>query len=430
MAAGRTDPRSTPTAAEDPIPSVPALPWRTARTVTVGNAAAALSRACRLGRGGVVGGRVMHALHPGILAELCRNRTVVLVTGTNGKSTTTRMLARAVGTPAEVACNASGANMPDGLTAALAQQPTARYAVLEVDERYLRAVSATVTPAAVVLLNLSRDQLDRVAEVRHTMRVWQEALAGCADATIVANADDPLVVSAASAARRHVWVGAGSAWHEDSAICPRCDLPLRRTRQGWDCRCGLSSPRPDWRVSGPEQLTGPDGRAEPVTLGLPGLVNLGNAAVAVAAAVSLGISVPRAVSGVESVIEVDGRYRIVSYHDHPVRTLLAKNPAGWLETLRILGEHPLVLAINAREADGRDLSWLWDVPFERLRGRHITVCGERAADLAVRLDYAGVAHRVRRDPCQAIVLLPPGPVDVVANYSAFRELTARFADGW
>jgi lipid II isoglutaminyl synthase (glutamine-hydrolysing) len=125
------------------------------------------------------------------------------------------------------------------------------------------------------------------------------------------------------------------------------------------------------------------------------------------------------------VIDVDGRYRIVAYRGRTVRTLLAKNPAGWRETLHVLQAcaGPIVLVVHAREADGQDLSWLWDIPFERLRGRHIVVSGERATDLAVRLSYAEVAHEVVPNPYDAIVHMPTGPVDVVANYTAFRDLT-------
>jgi UDP-N-acetylmuramyl tripeptide synthase len=375
----------------------------------------------------MIGGRVMRVLQPTVLADLCRNRTVVLVSGTNGKTTTTRMVANAIGAPAEVACNASGANMPDGMIAALAERPNAPYAVLEVDERYLPAVLPRTTPAVVVLLNLSRDQLDRMAEVRHTARAWHNALGRHRDITVVANGDDPLVTDAAQATDRQVWVGAGALWNSDSVSCPRCAASLDRSSTGWHCRCGLARPQLDWQLSGSSRLAGPGGRSVPLALRLPGLVNMRNAVMAVATAVSLGTPVPQAVAGVESVAEVDGRYRVVDFHDHAVRLLLAKNPAGWAETLRILGEHrhPVVLAVNARGADGRDLSWLWDVPFEQLRGRHVSVCGERAADLAVRLNYAGVAYRILTDPAQAVTSLPAGSVELVANYTAFRELTAR-----
>jgi UDP-N-acetylmuramyl tripeptide synthase len=106
--------------------------------------------------------------------------------------------------------------------------------------------------------------------------------------------------------------------------------------------------------------------------------------------------------------------------------MLAKNPAGWAETLRVLDEDtPVIVAVNAQEADGRDLSWLWDVHFERLRGRQVVVTGERSADLAVRLCYAEVAHWTAPDPVSAIDSLPPGGVEIVANYTAFRDLVNR-----
>jgi UDP-N-acetylmuramyl tripeptide synthase len=107
--------------------------------------------------------------------------------------------------------------------------------------------------------------------------------------------------------------------------------------------------------------------------------------------------------------------------------MLAKNPAGWAETLPVLVENtPVVIAVNGQEADGRDLSWLWDVPFEQLRGRHVVAAGERSADLAVRLRYADVSYQWERDPVRAIDLLAPGSVELVANYTAFRELVSRF----
>ncbi len=114
---------------------------------------------------------------------------------------------------------------------------------------------------------------------------------------------------------------------------------------------------------------------------------------------------------------------------HTARLLLSKNPAGWSETLTVVKEsdHPAVLVINANEADGRDLSWLWDVPFERLRGRTVIASGERATDLAVRLTYAEVEHKIVPDPLLAIDALPEGAVEVIANYTAFRDLNARSA---
>lgn len=402
------------------------LPARTAFAVVAGKVVAWVSRLVRLGRGGVIGGRVSLVLQPNALLELCRGRVTVLVTGTNGKTTTTRMLTSAVAGLGEVACNETGANMPDGLVAALARTPNAQHAVLEVDERYLPAVLADVAPAVVVLLNLSRDQLDRVGEVRRTEQALRAALASC-PATIVANCDDVLVTSAALDAPAPMWVSTGGAWHADSTACPRCGSVVHTTDTQWWCGCGLTRPDPQWTLGADSVLRSADGRHVRLAPGLPGAVNTANAANAVAAAVCLGVPLADAAAAVGSVTDVDGRYRTVGYRDRAVRTLLAKNPAGWRETLEILppSETPMVLAVNAREADGRDPSWLWDVPFERLRDRPVLVAGERATDLAVRLGYAEVPHQIVRDPLAAITCAAQGPVEVVANYTAFRDLTRR-----
>jgi UDP-N-acetylmuramyl tripeptide synthase len=378
----------------------------------------------------VIGGRVALVLQPDALATLARSRTTVLVTGTNGKTTTTAMVAQAVAELDLVASNSSGANMPDGLVAALADQPSAPYAVLEVDEAHLPEVLARTAPAVVVLLNLSRDQMDRVGEVRRTERVLREALSSYPSVTVVASCDDVLITSIAAATRHPVWVAAGAAWQADSIACPRCgDVVHDRTGQWW-CRCGLARPRPDWTLER-DGVRAPDGRHVPLSLGVPGLANLGNAAMAAAAAVTVGVPLLPALSRIRSISDVAGRYRIVDHHGRRARLLLAKNPASWRETLTQVAEYdrPVILAINAREADGRDPSWLWDVSFDQLAGRQVIVGGERGLDLAVRLTYAQLSHTVVSDPLAAVTQVPAGAVDVIANYTAFQDLTRRLSHG-
>lgn len=225
-----------------------ALPLRTALAAGLGRLATRGSRAAGLGRGAVIGGRVILALQPTALADLCRDKVVVLVTGTNGKTTTTCMLARAMNVLAAVACNDTGANMPDGLAAALAADPNAPCAVLEVDENHLPAVLADVTPAMVVLLNLSRDQLDRTGEVRRTERVLRAALAQCSSTVVLANCDDVLVTSAAWGAAIPLWISPGTTWRRDGASCPRCGSAIRETVGHWSCFCGFARPEPRWTV--------------------------------------------------------------------------------------------------------------------------------------------------------------------------------------
>jgi UDP-N-acetylmuramyl tripeptide synthase len=413
---------------EDPASA--RLPLRTAAAVRLGNMSSKLSQKMGLGAGGMIGGRVALKLDPQALRRLASGKHVALVTGTNGKTTSTMMLARAVGALGEVATNHSGANMPDGHVTALSKQPDAPYAVLEVDEGYFPAVAVAAQPSVAVLLNLSRDQLDRVGEVRTIERSLRDVISGLQNCTVIANCDDVMVTSAAKDARRVVWVATGTGWHQDSASCPRCGEPIRWQGEHWTCtNCDLARPKPDW-VTSNGHLIAPNASKVELKLRLPGVFNQANAVMATAAATKLGVPIEEAVRRLRGVSNVAGRYRSIIRSGRAARLLLSKNPAGWSETLTVVkeAEHPAVLVINANEADGRDLSWLWDVPFERLRGRRVVAAGERATDLAVRLTYAEVEHTIVPDPLKAIDSLPIGPVEVIANYTAFRDLNARAAD--
>ena len=393
-------------------------------------ATGALSRRLGRGSGSVVGGRVGLAIEPDLLALLGRGRTTALVTGTNGKTTTTRLLVAALGGRRLVATNATGSNLPPGLVAALAQFPGAR-AVLEVDEGYLGQVTRALEPDVVVLLNLSRDQLDRVSEVRMVAARFRDALAGFAG-TVVANADDPLVVWAAGTAARVVWVGAGQVWRADAAGCPACDGPIifDPSGVGWSSSCGLLRPAPALELVA-DSVVLPSGDEVPLPLSLPGRFNRANAAMALSAALVLGVAVPDALAAMGEVTDVEGRYGAVEVGTVRARLLLAKNPAGWSELLELLegGTDPVVVGINARVADGHDPSWLWDVAFERLAGREVVATGERARDLAVRLRYAGVAHATVADQVEALGSSGAASVEYVGNYTAFQELRRQVAGG-
>jgi UDP-N-acetylmuramyl tripeptide synthase len=420
----------------------PALGWWTAGVVGAGRAVAALSRWAGRGGGSIIGGRVTLALDPSALRRLSAGRRVVLISGTNGKTTTSHMVAAALGVRGPVAHNASGSNMADGAVAALAEHPDARWAVLEVDELHLASVARRCDPALVVLLNLTRDQLDRAAEVRRTASCIGAALSELPHTTVLANVDDPMVVWAAGrAAGPVVWAAAGSEWRADSLTCPRCGRLLVESpsgcvgpsdeHSGWACGCGLSRPGPSWWLDG-ATAHGVDRSglpcATPLTLGLPGRVNRANALVALAAAAHEQVPTAVAARAVGELDEVAGRYASVVRGRHRLRLLLAKNPAGWAATLSMLDERrPLVVAVNAREADGRDTSWLWDVEFDELGRRPMVASGEHAADLGVRLSYAGLDHHTEADPLAALDLLPSGDVDVVANYTAFFALRQRLA---
>jgi len=392
----------------------------------------AASRRLGRGQGTVAGGRAGLRLDPKLLEHLSAGRQVALVTGTNGKTTTTRLLTVALGATGDaVVSNETGSNMPPGHVAALAGSHAAR-AVLEVDEVYLPRVLTATTAAAVVLLNLSRDQLDRTNEVRMVAGRWRAALAAAPHTHVVANADDPLVTWSAGVARDVHWVGAGLRWQFDAVGCPACEGRIEFNEAGWSCAgCGFARPEPEATLvlsaDGAAGGVWADGRTHPVRLTLPGRFNQANALMATVAAEACGVDAFTALEAMEHVEQVAGRFTVRSFGAVQARLMLAKNPAGWDELLDLVAgsDAPLVVSINARVADGADPSWLWDVPYERLVGRAVVATGDRFRDLSVRLHYAGVAHTTEPDPVQAVVKAADGTgavVDVIGNYTAFHDL--------
>jgi UDP-N-acetylmuramyl tripeptide synthase len=429
-----------------------------------------LSRALGRGSGTVAGGRVGLALDPTLLGTLAHGRRIALVTGTNGKTTTTRMLVAALSGDQDVpvATNDTGANMPAGHVSAMAGSPRGVDAVLEVDEGYLGRLIDETHPRVVVLLNLSRDQLDRISEVRMLVDRWRTAMDGLRGmpsqdghgTVVVANADDPMVAWAAAAAPEVRWVGAGQVWHNDAVGCPACGGGIVFDAQGaWACdRCAFARPTRHAWLEGSELVTDEGSRCL-VDIRLPGRFNRANAAmVAIAAPLMTDpsekagapgsvLTPAAAIARLATIDEVAGRFAMTVRKGQPVRLLLAKNPAGWTAIFDLLdeagpGDAPVVLSINARVADGLDTSWLWDVPFERLAGRPVVATGDRRLDLAVRLRYAEVACTVVSDPLAAVdraidmsrsrVTGRPGSdpeasasIDLLGNYTAFAELRNR-----
>ena len=372
----------------------------------------------------MIGGLLAMKLDPSVLQQLGAGRRTAVITGTNGKSTTTRMVAAALRTMGAVATNGEGANMDAGLIAALAADRDAALAALEVDEMHVPHVADAVHPAVIVLLNLSRDQLDRVGEINHIERTLRAGLARHPDAVVVANCDDVLITSAAYDCPKVVWVAAGGSWANDSVSCPRSGEVIVREQENWySTGTDFHRPTPQWWTDA-EKIYGPDGFVAPMALALPGAVNRSNAAQAVAAAVEMGADPAAAVAAVCSVDEVAGRYRTVRIGNHTARLLLAKNPAGWQEALSMVDKAAagVVISVNGQVPDGEDLSWLWDVRFEHFEGTSVVAAGERGTDLAVRLGYACVDHALVHDTIAAIESCPPGHVEVVANYTAFLQL--------
>ncbi len=403
------------------------LPIRARVATTIGGAAGKVSRLTGRGDGSVIGGVVGLRVAPDLLKQLAVGRQIVMVTGTNGKTTTTRLVTAAIGALGqEVATNAFGANMESGLVSALSGSPDAPYAVLEVDERHLPALIKVTNPRVVVLLNLSRDQMDRAAEIWLIARRWREAFAQQPQLRLVANVDDPLIAWAASSASQVTWVAAGQRWHEDSWCCPDCGSHLQRDELGWRCgECSLSRPSARWVLDG-NHVIDATGTVRQLDLALPGRANRSNAVMALAVASLFGADVDQALPELRKVTSVAGRYTTVQRRGRTMRLLLAKNPAGWLEAFDVLGadKPPVLLAVNAQGPDGRDTSWLWDVDYRVLTGRRVLVTGERRIDLAVRLEADEVPFELVDDVEAAVDAVPAGNLDVIANYTAFQQIRA------
>src|ERR1700677_1537438 len=245
------------------------LPMRARLATTVGDAAASVSRLAGKGDGSVIGGRIGLRLEPDLLALLGAGRQVVLVTGTNGKTTTTRLITAALAPlGGQIASNIYGANMDAGAVSALGRTPDARIAVLETDEKYIPSMVKATSPKVVVLLNLSRDQMDRAAEIWLLARRWREALAAAPDCRVVANADDPLVAWAAGASRQVTWVAARAKWRGGSWCCPNCGNHLQRDGDDWSCKERGDRRRPvSWMLYGDEGID-PSARSPPLGLRL------------------------------------------------------------------------------------------------------------------------------------------------------------------
>ena len=414
----------------------------------------AVARAARLAGAVIrVTGRGQGATLPGLLAErvapgVTRRRArrlerVVLVSGTNGKTTTTAMLTAALAADGRrVATNASGSNLYRGLTTAMLEAgPAAQDGVLEVDEAVLPLAIDELWPRLVVLLNLTRDQLDRHHEVQGLAGRWRAAVGRLpADATVVADVGDPKVAWVASAAPWAVHVAlCGRRAGPDGAACPACGGVLGTGPSGWyRCwMCGWSPPAATVRVERQDdeiRLLG-EGVRRRADLLVPTDGCALDVALAWAAASRLGADPDRSLAAIGRLGAVQYRYGDAVYRGVPVRLLLAKNPAGWDEALTASPDpaRPAVVSVNGGGPDGRDTSWLWDVDMARLSDRPFVVAtGARAEDVALRLEVAGVTCSVVRPLGEAISRAGRSPgnrqVDLFMDYTSFveaRELASR-----
>jgi len=395
--------------------------------IVVANAAGWLSRITKKGSGVMVTGRIILKLVPSAVQTLSKSRKVILISGTNGKTTTTSLIYHALSSQGPIVSNFTGANLFAGIAAALSKNQAAPVAVLEVDEMVIPWAMKQTNPRLIVLLNLGRDQLDRLSEVRVVAQKWKVALATAqAHCAVLADSDDPFVTWAAQDCVNVIWFTSGAVGHIDASTCPECGKVLEWSTHltSYSCTCGFKKPNPEWILRDGE-LTGPNNQKVGVQSGIPGAAALGNAARAIVAAKAFGVPIDKAASEIAKVLSVDGRFGSLKIGRTNFRLLLSKNPASWRETLATSAQGPkaVALVVNANTQDGKDTSWLWDVDFSPLANRTVIATGERRLDLSARLTVAGIKHEVCADEGAAAKVFGAVDADIIASYTAFHRLS-------
>jgi len=456
-----TQKESSPACASTPISTRRATIQRSSSlhagaAVVLGRAAGAISRRLHLGGGTSIVGLVAQRIYPPILEHLAGQleHGSFVITGTNGKTTTSSFIAAILRDAGlRVWRNREGSNLMRGVAGSLVIRalPNGRLrragkavAVLEIDEAVLPQVVGLVAPRIAVFTNLFRDQLDRYGEVDSVVTYWKKAVELLSpETTLVLNADDPAVAYLGTTFKGHVlYYGIDdptldlaqqedvTTHHQviDAHTCPRCGHEFTYTARyyshmgHYSCpHCGYARPEVAVRATHIQsdtfdrlRVTVQDSLAASVqqreiVIPLPGIYNVYNALAAATATLAADVAWEPIISGIEQSKPVFGRGERIQVEGRTVRLLLAKNPTGFNEVLRTLFSESIprhiLFVLNNNTADGRDISWIWDVDFERCVGQvqTLVVAGSRALDLALRLTYAGI-------PKEDITIVPSAPL--------------------
>lgn len=382
-----------------------------------------------LGRGGTdFPGRVALKICPNLLGNLAKNVTTVIVTGTNGKTTTSRMIEKTwIDNGISYFANKSGANLLSGVTAEFAVHSTfagrCRYshALIESDEAALKYISKFVDAKILVVTNVFRDQLDRYGEVTHTLENLQIGIRNSEHARLILNADDSLCTSLRDCAEREVlFYGVNTPIYynrvkelSDAPYCIHCksEYEYKYKTYGhlgaYHCpNCGYERPMPQIAV---DRVYSSDLNCSKIafslpndsvdaTVNLPGGYNIYNACACMAAGYAMGFSAKSCAEALSTFSCGFGRMEQFTIYNTHVRMILIKNPAGCNQVLNFLTDQTnkfvFAACLNDRAQDGTDVSWIWDVDFEQLTAmqdvlEEIYVSGIRAEDMALRFLYAG-----------------------------------------
>ena len=441
--------------------------WRAGLAVALGRTAGAISRRIHLGGGTSIVGVVAQRVYPPIVEHLARQLEYgsIVITGTNGKTTTSSFIAAILRDAGlRVWQNREGSNLMRGVASSLViralpsghlRRSGKAIAVLEIDEAALPQVVRAIPPRVAVFTNLFRDQLDRYGEVDSVITYWKQAVAMLSqETTLVLNADDPSVAYlGTSFAGRVLYYGIEefalesiqqqdtTTRHQvmDAHTCPRCGNEFTYSVRFYShmghyfCpHCGYTRPQVDVRATHVQSDTFDRLRVQiddtttnqQVVVPLPGIYNVYNALAAATTALAVNIAWEPIVSGIEQSKPVFGRGERIQAEGRTIRLLLAKNPTGFNEVLRTLFSDSvprhILFVLNNNIADGRDISWIWDVDFERCVGQVQTliVAGDRALDLALRLKYAGIAE-------DEMIIVPPAPLRLTQKAETRRQAQQR-----
>lgn len=413
-------------------------------SIWIGKSSLFFTRLFGTGSGTTLPGLLAEIVDPNIIKKLSLylKNGVIIVTGTNGKTTVSKMITEILTEEGyRVLNNASGSNLTRGIASALISSVNvfglghrSDIAVLEVDEATMPEVTAKIKPKVVLVTNLFRDQLDRYGELDKTATLIGSSLRGFTDIKVILNADDPLVASLKNYIDGQVLffgiddpkITTSSKAAMDSKDCIKCGHELKYLTRYfghlgyWEClNCGEKRPQLDFSakevaLSVSETkfrfISGERTNFE-IKLSLPGLYNVYNALSAAAVTEAIGAGGPAISAAMAQFSAAFGRMEELEIKDRKAMLLLVKNPTGANQALAaILSDmrpKKILFALNDNFADGTDVSWIWDIDFEafELSGNMFVASGIRAEDIALRFKYAGVDPEsifLEKDPIRAM----------------------------
>ncbi len=358
-----------------------------------------ISKSLNLGNGKTLPGKLILKLYPNAIEKLSKNKQIFCVSGTNGKTSTTRFLANAIAGTQLVVSNETGSNLPQGIVVALveAHLKNISIVVLEVDELHLANRAQELNPAGILLLNLSRDQLDRMHEVGRVANQWAKSFSKLSNTIVIGNLDDPYISYVLDSVPQKIAISFGGRLHIDGAVCPKCSNYLNWEGNNYSCVCGLSNQSSVFYSS--------KNSSEINYYLVKTLLS------------EFKFKIPEFdTKQLERRKQIEIRGRILNAR-------LAKNPESWSEALAGVKSNQIILILNSRLVDGFDISWIWDISFEKLKGRNIVITGDRAVDLSFRLHIEGIESEMKTNLKEAVEVFPiNSEIEVLAVYTAFQDL--------